>query len=151
MTLPTLATAIDAILDGMLTALTTQQGTGGTLTDVISIQRGDRSLPKPDVPAIYITPKAMRSTTMSTKTREWWSMPVSIGVMVKNEVAADGYQAATDLAARARKVLLGRLTSLTYTKKPVSGAFECSTPHMREQDYFRAMAEVIIEFEVEET
>ncbi len=148
MTSPTLAVALDAIMDALLAKLQAANVPGGTLSDVATIARGDRSGPCADPPAIYISPRAMRAVQGTAK-REWWTLPVVAGVMVYHENDAEGYQNATDLAARARKIMLNRL-GLSYAKKPYSGEFIPSAPGMREDEYFRALAEVRVEFEVEE-
>lgn len=148
LTLPTLATALDEIMDGFLDALKAENVPGGLLSEVVTIARGDRTGPRADAPAVYITPRPM-TAVQGTTTREWWTLPVLAGSMVQSDNDPDGYYNATDIAARVRRIMLKRL-NLMYTKKPYSGEFTPAAPGMREEDYFRAMAEIRIQFEVEE-
>jgi hypothetical protein len=143
----TLAAGMNAILDAVVAALTAQQTAGGTLTDVLVIARGDRSIPSPDVPALYVLPGKMRPNSDSTSQIYWWDLPVSIRAMIESDLPDDGYQGATDLAARAMAVLIGSRLPLTYVKTGRASEFESGVPWLREGRFFRAIATVRIPFE----
>lgn len=147
----TLAQAVDAILDEIVYRLDAQTESGGTMTDVTLVARGDRSEPRPDTPAVYATPQKMRVTDESTSQVEWWEMPVEISAVVQCKTPVDGYAHATDLAARARAVLLSHTSSnlgLAYVRLVSSGTFDPSGPWQRNADYYRATAQIRIRFTV---
>ncbi|MFA5444712.1 MAG: hypothetical protein WC262_07035 [Bacteroidales bacterium] len=148
----TLATAVNAILDGLVTYLKTEQRTGGTLSDVIVIARGDRASPSPEVPAVYLVPQKMIVVEPTTSQSEWWEMPVNIGTMVNSDIPEIGYTAATDLAARARALLLthnSRNIGLDYIKIIKSSTFDPAGPWSRaEGNYHTASAEVKVLFKI---
>lgn len=148
----TLSVAIDAIMDGIIADLNAERANGQSLEDVILLARGDRAEPSPDVPAIYATPMDMAISTRQGTTMnltEWWEMPVQLASMVKNDIPASGYQAATDLVARARAVLITLNSTnfdLAYVKDVRSGKFQPAGPWSRENDYYRATATVVVLF-----
>lgn len=150
----TLATAIDAILDGMIAELTAANVTGGTLADVVLIARGDRAEPRPDVPAVYVTPEKMRIADREgfrQNLTEWWEMPVTVSAVCQHVTPATGYTNASDLASRARNVLLTQNSSnfdLAYVKGVTSDTFDPAGPWSRNADYYRASAGVVILFTV---
>lgn len=148
----TLATAVNAILDGMVTFLETKRVPGGVLADVITIARGDRATPAPDTPAIYLVPQKMMVTSPVQSQHEHWEMPVKVGVMVEHDIPVTGYTNATDLAARARGQLLthtSRNLGLPYVEAVVSSTFDPSGPWNRlEGNYFSAAAEVKVRFKI---
>lgn len=155
MTSVSLATALDAILDGVVTYLITEQTKDdGTLDDVLIIVRGDRSEPRPDTPALYVVPEKMKVSNTQSRNfnlAEWWEFPITIHGMIHHDIPSDGYQAATDLAARARSVILTANSSnlgLAYVKDIRSDEFDPSGPWNREGDYYRASATVVVLFTV---
>jgi len=154
MTTVTLATALDQILDGIVSHLTIEQAAGKSLDDVLVIARGDRSEPAPDVPAIYIVPEKMKVSNQQARNfnlMEWWELPVTLYGMIHHDIPADGYQTATDLAARARAVVLtanSRNMSLSYVKDIRSDEFDPAGPWNREGDYYRASATIVVLFSV---
>ena len=129
----TLATGIDAVLDGIVLLLQAEQGTGRLLSDVLIVARGDRAEPAPDTPAVYVAPGKMSVTDPTTSQNEWWEMPVTLTAMVTcdSDVLPFGYKQATDIAARARAVLLtinsGNL-NLPYVRQIRSAAFDPAGP-----------------------
>ncbi len=148
----TLSVAIDAIMDGIIAELDAERANGQSLEDVILLARGDRAEPSPDVPAVYATPMDMEISTRAGTIQnltEWWEMPVQIASMVRNDLPASGYQAATDLAARSRAVLLTLNSTnfdLAYVKDVRSGKFSPSGPWNRENDYYRATSTIVVLF-----
>jgi hypothetical protein len=148
----TLAVAIDAILDALVAYLEAETGDDGCLCDVVVVQRGDRDEPRPEEPAVYVTPQRMRiSEGITTSLVEWWELPVELHAVVSDETPATGYAEATDLAARARSVLLthsSKNLGLAYVRGVHSGEFDVSGPWSRNGDYYRAMAELKILFSV---
>lgn len=145
----TLATALDGILTGVIEKLTAAKEEYGALEDVDEIIRGDRARPHPRVPTIWVYPDAATPTHVTSQ-QEAWTLPVMLVAVVKNDDPDKGYTAATDLAARARSVVLeGRgLESRDYVQDIVSGRFECSGPWYRDGVLFSAIAVVEVKFRI---
>lgn len=146
----TFEVAIDAIMDAIIAKLEAARVPGGKLATVVVIARGDRSIPSPETPAIYIRPMEVvpnsDTTTLTTK----WDLPVHIGVMTQADKSDYGYQSATALAARAMNILTLERLNLVYTYKPRAKRVIPSSPNLREGDYFGARAEITVAFETQE-
>lgn len=146
----TFEVAADAIMDAVMAKLEAARVPGGKLASVVVIARGDRSIPSPDTPAIYIRPMEVTPNSDTTTLTTKWDLPVHIGVMVKADKSDYGYQAATALAARVLNILTLERINLVYTYKPKASRVVMSSPNLREGDYFGARAEIIIPFETQE-
>ena len=159
MSLPTLATALDTVLDTLLQVLVAEQTKDpkvptdtDVLKDVKLIARGDRQDPRPITPAIWLFCKAAHPVEGLGNLHETWELPVMLACMVENENDDAGYQAATDLAARARGVVLNATrtiqTTASYVSSIKSGSFEPSAPWHKYGQLFRAYAEIRVLFTV---
>jgi len=143
----TLATAMDAIMDNTISALNAaRQPVGevpGVLADVRQVVRGDRNEPAPVCPAIWVFCKTAEPSHSTMNISEEWEIPVVFACLVENEGSDAGYQAATDLAARTRGVIVLNATKnlgLAYVRSITSGPFEPSAPWHRTGNQYRAYA-----------
>ena len=159
MSLPTLASALDTVMDTLLQVLVAEQTKDpkvptdtDVLNDVKLIARGDRLDPRPTTPAIWLFCKAAHPVDGLGNLHETWELPVMLACMVENENDDAGYQAATDLAARARGVILNAKDTVRaaapYVSSIKSGSFEPSAPWHKYGQLFRAYAEIRVLFTV---
>jgi hypothetical protein len=150
----TLAVALDSIMAAVVVALERERKPDGLLKDVILIGRGDRDGPSPETPSIWVTPDKMRVADeegFRQNLTEWWELPLRVMVMIRNEDPTQGYMEATDLAARARAILLTQTSQnlgLPYLKWIKSSTFDPAGPWSREGEYHRAEAELKVAFSV---
>lgn len=101
----TLDSSIEAILSAIVETLETEMG-GGELSDVLSVKRGDRARPMPDLPAVWVIPQRAQFRQDVFGSEEGWALPVSIAALVKSDNPDTGGRQAQSIAARARAVAL---------------------------------------------
>lgn len=123
---------------------------GGKLESVRVIARGDRVIPSPETPAIYVRPKEVSPNSDTTTLTTRWDLPVHIGVMVRADKSEYGYQEATALAAKVLNILVKERLDLVYTYKPKPRTVTPSSENLRAGDYFGAKCEIMIAFETRE-
>ena len=146
-----LNTALKGIVDGIEAAITAemdQDDEGSTLKDVATVIRGDKSRPTPKPPAIWIRPLTATADHAQRSYAEKWQLNVLLLAIIKNTDPEEGYNQATDLAARARSAVLKDRTlgSRKYVQDVRSASFEMSGPDLRNEAITAATATIQVHF-----
>lgn len=100
----TLDVSVELIIDMIVQAIMGETG-GGTLSDVVTVVRGDRARPMPVLPAVWIVPQPAQMDRM-TYDDETWVMPISIAALVKGDDPADAGRDSQRITALARSAAL---------------------------------------------
>ncbi len=144
--------SLEEVLDSVVRLLEAQKKTGGTLTDVNKIIRGDRSNPTPDTPCIWVFSETAQVENI-TALQEKWTLPVALVAVVNKYDEDEGYREATRLAARARSAVIKERRLLDVENNPLSmvqdvkgGRFEASAPWHREKTLYSAIAVINVIF-----
>jgi hypothetical protein len=134
----TLDDMVESILDAVGDAIqAAADETGGGLDEVVSVVRGDRSRPMPDLPAVWIIPQPATYDQADFGDDEQWVMDVSIAALVKNDDPEIGARTAQRIAARARKVALTIRHEVAGLVDVTSRTFD---PHARRSEQNRALS-----------
>lgn len=97
--------AINLIEDKVEELLNLEKVEGGLLQEVTEISIDYKVKNKPKPPAVFIT-FGEAINTQSHSIREYWTLPVHIIAVTKNNDIKEGRRQATQLTARARSILL---------------------------------------------
>lgn len=140
--------AYEAIIDSIHASIEAEIVTGGMLSDVREVVRGDRARPRPNTPTIWIFGESATPSNQSTAIKEKWEMPVSLVAIYESNDAEEGYREASRLAALSRSVVLrDRALGLrNIVQDVVSGRFDPSAPHFRKGNLFSSAAQVVVSF-----
>lgn len=123
----TLDAAIDAILDALKGRLEAATADAQRLADVKTVVIGERSRPRPEMPALWVFGSPATNTHVSAGLRETWELPVDLVSVVQGDDPEAAYRLAASVAARARTVaLVDRRLDLEYVNDIVSTRFEPS-------------------------
>jgi len=104
----TLAASIEAILDGLVSAIQAQVNAPATplgQQGILAVVRGDRARPMPALPSIWVVPQ-IAMFSQHEFDAETWAMPVSLAALVKSDDPAAGGTSAQTIAALARTAAL---------------------------------------------
>lgn len=145
--------AIDAVLDAIKGLLTTAQSTGELLEDVESIVIGERSRPRPDLPAIWVLSGVAQNQHTTAGLRETWLLPIDLVSVVQGDEPEDARRLAGRLAARARTVVMSnsRRLGLAYVNDIVSTSFDAASEHeIDNQTIYSAVAIVTARITIHE-
>lgn len=147
---PTLATALEAILDGVYTLLEAARATDGDLEGILKIHRGGVDQPKPPPPVVMYWPDRMDRTTKTFGLVEEWVLALMVAGVVQSDDVTQGATLANDYTAKARGVLLKNQhlgnPGLAYVKAVTSTRFEPNGPMHRKGPLYAALAVVEIRF-----
>lgn len=150
--------AIDEILDalkGQLEAATVTPvppAEAGLLADVATVVIGERSRPRPQMPALWVFGGVAVNTHVTAGLRETWELPVDLVAVVQGDDPEAAYRLATSVAARARTIALeDRRLDLAYVNDIVSTRFESSRQfNVDNRTIYSAAATVTVRFSVYE-
>ena len=152
-----LDSAIDAILDALKTRLEAATITPeppdepGLLADVASVVIGNRSRPRPRMPALWVFGGEAFNQHNTAAIQETWELPIILVSVVQADQPEDGYRLATSVAARARSVALkdDRRLGLPYVSDINSTAFDPSSQHeIDNRTLYSAAATVTARFQI---
>jgi hypothetical protein len=119
------------------------------LDEVEEIVRGDRARPQPLTPAVFVYTEAARNDPTPRSLHETWTLPVILVAVVKDSDPESGYRKATELAAKARSIVLkGSRIDLDYVQDIRSSRFEASAPWLKEGQLFYSLAVVDVIFTI---
>ncbi len=148
MELKKLHEALEEILDSVVDLIEAENGKNKDLGVKAQIVRGDRARPTPKPPAVWV--RGMPATPDHTQRSyaEKWILPIILLAIVQNANPEAGSKDATELAARARSIVLGdrTLNNRAYVQDVRSGRFEMSGPATQRDDLFAATAMVDVIF-----
>lgn len=105
----TLHEAVEVVVQAIVDTITEGvEDSGGELTDVEKVVRGDRMRGAPEPGTIWVVPRAARYTPTDYVT-QGWTMPVDIAAITKDDDAEEGSgaQDAQRLAAEGMRLALG--------------------------------------------
>jgi hypothetical protein len=123
----TLDQAVEDVLDAIADALDAAAAeTGGGLDEVLTVVRGDRSRPVPEMPALWVIPQAATYEQADFGDAEQWTLDVTIAALVKSDDPAEGAATARRLAARARSVALTVRHSQEWLTDATSRTFDAA-------------------------
>ena len=150
MTTILLETAIEAILDALVAAVTAATVPGQPLAAVREVVRGDRSRMPPESPAIWIVPEMATTATAARDggrgISETWSLPVRLAAFVSSDDPLVGSRECVRLAARARTVILrDRQLGLAYVSDTTSTEFQAAGP-TENRVWHVAAATIVVRF-----
>lgn len=97
--------SVEDIIDAVVGAIRDELS-GGELSDVQDVVRGDRARPMPKLPAVWVVPQPARFNQETYGDEETWSMPISIAALVKSDDPDTGGRLAQSISARARAAAL---------------------------------------------
>lgn len=142
--------AIEAIINSIVASLEGATAPGGLLEGVESVVRGDRSRPRPPVPSLWVFAETANPQHNPRAIAETWHLPIVITPIVKADEPEDGYKLATELAAKARSVILKdrSLGLREYVQDTRSARFESSAPWHRRDTLYSAVAAVEVRFTI---
>jgi len=140
--------ALEGILNSITDMLEEANGKGHGLGVEATIVRGDRARPQPDLPAVWFHGMPATPDHSQRTMAEKWTLPIAIVALVQNTEPEEGYSQATELAARARSVLIRdrTLRQREYVQDVKSGRFEMSGPDTQREDIFAASAIIEVVF-----
>ena len=119
--------AVEAIVDAIVEAVTGEAVAGGDV-DAVSVVRGDRARPMPELPAVWVVPDQAVHNGTTYGDEEQWDLGVALAGMVSADDPEEGGRAAARLAARARSaVLVDRTLGLEYVIDVKSTLFDSSS------------------------
>lgn len=123
--------ALDAVLDAIKDLLTDAIAEDHLLEGVESIVIGERSRPRPDMPAIWVLAGLAQNQHTTAGLRETWLLPIDLVSVVQGDEPEDARRLAGRLAARARTVVMSssRRLGLEYVNDIVSTSFEPASEH----------------------
>jgi len=146
----TLASAIDKISDEVLARIEAEVIVDGLLEGIATVQLGQRSRPRPDLPAVFVYFGTARNLHRQGALREQWSLPLTAVVLVSSDEPEDGYRECMDYVTKVRSVLLeDRHIALDFVRDVKSVSFDPA--YRTEVDnrlIYGAAATVAIEFTV---
>lgn len=102
----TLDQAVEDILTEIVESITAETDATGSLSEVVSVVRGDRARPMPALPAVWVVPQSAKFVQAEFGEQEEWFMPVSIAALVKDDNPDTGGRLAQSITARARAAAL---------------------------------------------
>lgn len=140
--------ALEQCLTAIVERLENAAGEGQPLGKVRNVIRGDRSRPNPEAPALWVRGLTATPTHEQRSMAEKWQAEYIIIAIVKSMKPEEGYQQATELAAKARtEVLKDRtLGKRDFVQDVRSGQFEQSGPDMQNDTLFAATAVIQVHF-----
>lgn len=140
--------AVEKIIDSIEARLIEAIEPDGFLREIKEVIRGDRSKPKPPVPALWIFTETANPQHNPTTLIERWIMPVVLAVVVKDNQPESGFRLAARLAARARSIVLkARSLGLREVVQDTrSGRYEAYGPWHREGSLYSAIAVLEVTF-----
>ncbi|MYL36021.1 hypothetical protein GLW05_20840 [Pontibacillus yanchengensis] len=123
------------------------------LCDVKTVSLGERNLNQIRKPALWIFPMNMTLNEDPSRKVEYWSFPIQVMSVYASNDTEEGYLKATDLAARARRILVQDkrmgLSNIVYEVE--SARFlPTSSFGVRGNDY-AAIAEIVVKMTVDES
>lgn len=148
----TLDQAIDDILTALQTALAGELGETRRLADVETIVIGERSRPRPDLPALWVFGDIAVANHITAGIAETWELPVTLVSIVQSDEPESAYRQAASIAARARSVVLkDRRLGLDFVNDVVSTRFEPSREtSIDNRTIYSAAATVTVRFRIHE-
>ena len=148
MELKKLHEALEEILDNIVSLLEDENGKAKELGLKVQIVRGDRSRPAPRPPTVWVRGMPAVPDHTQRTYAEKWTLPILLLGMIQNTDPEKGYKEATELAARARSIVLGdrTLNNRAFVQDVRSGRFEMSGPATQRDDLFAATAMVDVVF-----
>lgn len=144
--------AFEAILNAVFEKLKAAQEEGELLEEVETVVRGDRARPRPMTPALWVFAEQANPTHTPTSMQESWELPLVLTPIYKTDIPEEGYEKASEMAAKARSVILkDRTLGLREIVQDTrSGRFEPSGPWHSEGQLYSAVAVVIVTFRIKE-
>lgn len=143
--------AIEEIITAVVNKLQAATVEGQPLEEVESVVRGDRARPRPPVPSLWVFAETAQPQHSPRTIAETWHLPIVITPVVKeSEEPEDGYKKATELAAKARSIVIKdrSLGLRAYVQDVRSGRFEPSAPWHRRETLYSAVAVILVIFTI---
>ena len=140
--------AFEEIIDSIVETLQGATEEGELLEEIKSVVRGDRSRPRPDLPALWIFPERATAQSTPRTIAETWDLPISLTVVVKSDDPEIGQKVSTRLSALSRSVILKdrSLGLRDFVQDTRSGSFEPSGPHHNEGTLWGSASQIIVKF-----
>ena len=147
---------LDEAFEGIITNITemleaeTQEG--HLLEEIEEVVRGDRARPRPRTPSLWVFAERANPTHTPSSMQESWELPIVLTPVIKTDLPEEGYKEASELAAKARSILLkNRTLNLREVVQDTrSGRYEPSAPWHNEGQLYSAVAVVIVTFRIRE-
>lgn len=142
--------AFDEIMTAILDTLEAERIPGGKLEGIEEIVRGDRSRPRPNVPAIWVFAERATPDPNPRTIAETWTLPISLTAIYKSEDPEIGQKESTRFSALARSVVIAdrSLGIRSFVQDVKSGAFEPSGPHHNRGNLWGSVAQIVVKFVV---
>ena len=140
--------AFDEIMTAILDKLEAEAVAGGRLEGIEEVVRGDRSRPRPNVPAIWVFAERANPDPNPRTIAETWTLPISLTAIYKSDDPEEGQKESTRFSALARSVVIEdrSLGLREFVQDTRSGHFEPSGPHHNRGSLWGSVAQVVVKF-----